>query len=190
MSGREDRIEDSHHPSSIMSQVANPYNTKHHNITTTNHEHKQYNSKHHFPRLLGWSLEIGPTFRLRGIPKFRFTSGKTQRDQYSCHHSTYIWIGISHCVHVPYSPHSTIAPWPIHDISSVGVWTMYRWHPVVICPCYIFNNGAKGNELFCTRRTRQHDNLHCSGIPHCCWKYCCEPVQLQYLFVLPFNHQV
>jgi len=32
--------------------------------------------------------------------------------------------------------------------------------------------------------------LHCSGIPHYCWKFCREPVQLFNLFVLPFNYRV
>ena len=53
---------------------------KHHNITTTNHEYQQYNSKlHNFPRLLVWSLEIGSTSGLWGIPKFRFTSATWSR---------------------------------------------------------------------------------------------------------------
>jgi hypothetical protein len=38
--------------------------------------------------------------------------------------------------------------------------------PVIICPSSWCNNGAKGNELFNTGCTRQHGNLHCSGIPH------------------------
>ena len=162
-----------------------------HSITTTNHEYQQYNSKHHhFPRLLGWSFEIGSTSGLWGIPKFRFTSGKTQPDQDSRRHLSYTWNGINHRINVPCCAHSTFTPWTIHDISSVGAWTIYRRHHVIICKCSWFNNGPEGNELLCPRRTRQHDNLHCTGIPHCCWIYYHEPVQLQYLFVLPFNHQV
>ena len=41
-----------------------------------------------------------------------------------------------------------------------------------------YNNGAEGNELLHTRRTRHHDNLHCSGVPHRRCVYCREPVQL------------
>ena len=88
---------------------------------------------------------IRSTSRLWGIPKVRFTSSKTQRDQNSKHHHAYNRIGITHCVNVPYSLHITITSWPIHHISSVGVWTMYRRHPVVICKCSWFNNGAEGN---------------------------------------------
>ena len=33
---------------------------------------------------------------------------------------------INHRIYMPYCAHSTFTPWSIHDISSVGVWTMYR----------------------------------------------------------------
>jgi len=141
-------------------------------IIQLNHEHQ------HFPRLLGWSLQIGSTSQLWGIPRFRFTSDKTQPDQYSRHHLSHNWIGINHRINVPCCAHSTFAPWTIHHISSVGIWTIYLWHPVIIWLCSFFYNGAKGNELSCTRCTRQHRNLHCSGIPLFYWKYCREPVQL------------
>ena len=40
----------------------------------------------------------------------------------------------THCINMPCCAHITsFAPWFIHHISSVGVWTIYRRHHVIIC---------------------------------------------------------
>ena len=153
---------------------------KHHNITTTNHEYQQYNSKlHNFPRLLVWSLEIGSTSGLWGIPKCRFTSATRSRlvmTSFDVQLDRY-----QPAIHMSHQ-HALLCAYYIHTM-------VYRRYIIGWCLDYVsqtschrngscINNGAKGNELFCTRRTRQQRDLHCSGIHHYCWSHCCGGVQL------------
>ena len=60
---------------------------------------------------------------------------------------------------MPCCAHITFAPWSIDDISSVGVWTMYRRHHVIVMALAskmvpkemnFFVPGAQGNTGTCT----------------------------------------